>query len=180
MSVSFARPDVADLLFYVYSRALHPELFAVQAQRRITGANYEATVQICEAGHVLNFRQDDQTLIEIMTAEHQLFPQHKRLLNRRIQGCRNAACQLGKGVEYQVSFQLERLEPEVFLRAHEELLMDCRTAQLAHAFPSGHRFSPNPLSLLRVDADRRSLLVHAFHTFPDSCSVVKTQSLLEF
>lgn len=180
MSVSFARPDVSNLLFYVYSRALHPELFSVQAERKITGPNYEVVVQICEAGHVLNFRQDGQTLIEIMTAEHQLFPQHKRLLDRKIQGCRNAACQLGPGLEYQVSFQLERLEPEIFHHAHEELTMDCRTAQLAHAFPTAHRFSPNPLSLLRVDADRRSLLVHAFHTFPDSCAVVKTQSLLEF
>ncbi len=180
MSVSVARPDVSDLLFYVYSRNLHPELFAVQAERKIAGPNYEATVQVCEAGHVLKFCQGDQTLIEIMTAEHQLFPQHKRLLDRRILGCRNAACQLGSGVEYQVSFQLERLEPAVFHQAHEELVMDCRTAQLAHAFPAGHRFSPNPLSLLRVDADRRSVLVHAFHTFPDSFAVVKTQSLLEF
>lgn len=180
MSVSFARPDVSNLLFYVYSRALHPELFSVEAQRKITGPTYEVIVQICEAGHVLTFRQKDQTITEIITAEQQLFPQHKRLLDRRIQGCRNAACQPGRGLEYQASFQLERLEPEVFHRCHEELLMDCRGAELAHAFPLGHRFSPNPLSLLRVEADRKSLLVHAFHTFPDSNAVVKTQSLLEF
>lgn len=180
MSVSFARPDVSDLLFYVYSRALHPELFSVKAEKRIETPEYEAVVQICDAGHVLKFRQTDQPLIEIMTAENQLFPQHKRLLDRRIHGCRNAACHLPDGVEYQVSFQLEKLEPEVFHCAHEELVMDCRSAELAHAFPSGHRFSPNPLSLLRVEADRRSLLVHAFHTFPESWAVVKTQSLIEF
>jgi len=180
MSVSFARPDVSDLVFYVYSRSLHPELFAVQAERRITGPDYEAVVQICNAGHVLNFRQGDQPLIEIMTAEYQLFPKHKRLLDRRIHGCRNDACRLPEGVEYQVSFQLEVLEPEIFHRTHEEFVMDCRSAELAHAFPSGHRFAPSPLSLLRVDADRRSLLVHAFHTFPESWAVVKTQSLIEF
>ncbi len=180
MSVSFARPDVSELLFYVYSRALHPELFSVRTERRIQTSEYEATVQICEAGHVLHFRQHQHTLYEIITAEQKLFPQHKRLLDRKIHGCRHAACQLGNGVEYQVSFQLERLEPEVFDHAHEELLMDCRTAELAHAFPAGSRFSASPLSLLRVDADRRSLLVHAFHTFPESLAVVKTQSLIEF
>ena len=180
MSVSFARPDVSELLFYVYSRTLHPELFSVQAERRIVGPDYEAVVQICEAGHVLNFRHGNHNLIEIITAEHHLFPQHKRMLDRRIQGCRHASCHLGEDVEYQVSFQLERLEPEIFHRAHEELVMDCRTASLAHAFPSGHRFAPNPLSLLRVDSDRRSLLLHAFHTFPESSAVVKTQSLIEF
>lgn len=180
MSVSFVRPDVSNLLFYVYSRSLHPELFVVQAERRITGSDYEASVQICEAGHVLHFRHGEHNLIEIMTAEQRLFPTHKRMLDRRIQGCRNASCQLAEDVEYQVSLQLERLEPEIFHRAHEELLMDCRTATLSHAFPSGHRFAPHPLSLLRVDSDRRSLLVHAFHTFPESCAIVKTQSLIEF
>ncbi len=180
MSVSFARPDVSNLMFYVYARALHPELFSVKAERRIETADYEAVVQICNAGHVLRFRRQEHTLVEIMTAEHQLFPQHKRLLDRRILGCRHAACHPGGGVEYQVSFQLERLEPEVFHHAHEELALDCRSAELAYAFPSGHRFSPTPLSLLRVDADRKSLLVHTFHTFPECWAVVKTQTLIEF
>lgn len=180
MSVSIARPDVSDLFFSVYERTLHPELFVVQAERKILLPEYEATIQICEAGHVLSFRQqDDQPLIEVMTTESQFLPEHKRLLNQKIQGCRNASCRYREGVEYQVSFQLERLEPEIFQRAHEELVLDCRSADLAHTFVTGHRFAPKPLSLLRVDADRSSLLVHTFHTFPESWAVVKTQSLIE-
>ncbi len=109
----------------------------MQAERKITGPTYEVVVQICEAGHVLTFRQGEQTVVEIITAERQLFPQHKRLLDRKIQGCRNAACQPGGGVEYQASFQLERLEPVVFHRCHEELLLDCRARSWPMRFPWG-------------------------------------------
>ena len=180
MSVRIARPDISQLMFYVYSRALHPELFSVQAERRIDAGDYQAVVQICDTGHVVTFRQTDQPLLEIMTADQQPLPQHRRLVDRRIQGCRNAACRLGGGVEYQVSYQLEQLDPAVFQRVHEELAEDCRSADLSHVFPAVHRFSSNPLSLLRLAIDRRSLLVHAFHTFPESYAVVKTQSLIEF
>jgi Protein of unknown function DUF2617 len=83
------------------------------------------------------------------------------------------------GLRYCVSFQLERLEPGVFLNFHEELLSDCKRSTIAHRFPTENRLSPEPLSLLRTDVGADSLLVHAFHTFPDSCTVLKTQSLFE-
>jgi hypothetical protein len=38
----------------------------------------------------------------------------------------------------------------------------------------------NPISLVTVDAVRGGVAVQAFHTFPDECAVVKTQSLIEF
>ena len=43
-----------------------------------------------------------------------------------------------------------------------------------------HRLAVAPLSHIAVEARARSLLIHAFHTFPDDCAIVKTQSLFEF
>jgi hypothetical protein len=74
---------------------------------------------------------------------------------------------------------MERLEPTVFLNFHEELSADCKRAAVSYRFPSENRLSPEPLSLLRTDTGTRSLLIHAFHTFPESSSVLKTQSLFE-
>jgi hypothetical protein len=74
---------------------------------------------------------------------------------------------------------MERLEPIVFLNFHEELSADCKRAAVHYRFPTENRLSPEPLSLLRTDSGPRSLLIHAFHTFPESCSVLKTQSLFE-
>ena len=41
------------------------------------------------------------------------------------------------------------------------------------------RLAPAAVSYLQLDLFPRSLLVHAFHTFPENCAVVKTQTLIE-
>jgi hypothetical protein len=68
----------------------------------------------------------------------------------------------------------------VFLNLHEELSIDCGRADLAYRFPPANRLAPEALSLIRTEVCPRSLLIHAFHTFPESAAVVKTQSLFEF
>ncbi len=78
-----------------------------------------------------------------------------------------------------MSYHLERVDAEVFANLHEELSHDCLKADLSCRFPPANRLAPEPLSLLRADISPRSLLVHTFHTFPESCAIVKTQSLFE-
>jgi hypothetical protein len=68
----------------------------------------------------------------------------------------------------------------LYLRVHEELRADCAKADLAYEFPSPNRFSPGALSLVSAAVTRTSVLLHAFHTFPDHCAVVKTQTLVEW
>ena len=78
-----------------------------------------------------------------------------------------------------MSYHIERLNADLFLSFHNELLMDLERVELAHRFPSENRFSPEPVSLIRIDAQPDSLLLHSYHTFPESCAVVKSQSLFE-
>ena len=46
MSVLSVRPKVAELVFQLYGRNLHPELFEVFASQSIKRGDYEATVKI--------------------------------------------------------------------------------------------------------------------------------------
>lgn len=179
MSVSFARPSVSNLVFHVYERSVHPELFTVFAETELWQDAYIAAIRICDAGHTVSFRFGTSTVTEIAAARDQQFPQRKRSLDRRLRGCRDEMVAFENGLRYQVSYQLEQLEPEIFLNFHEELLIDCRRAAVAHRFPPSSRLAPEPLSLIRAEAAPRSLLLHAYHTFPESCAVVKTQSLFE-
>jgi hypothetical protein len=36
-----------------------------------------------------------------------------------------------------------------------------------------------PLTHIHVEARVKGLSIHAFHTFPDECAIVRTQSLFE-
>ncbi len=179
MNVDFARPNVSDLVFHLYGRSVHPELFEIYTESAIRRKAFEARVRICNAGHVIEFRRGGNTITEVTTTRKQPLPKKKRFLENRLRGNRDDAFHFECGIRYQVSYQLERLDREVFLNFHEELLMDCSRAETAHCFPAGTRLAPGPISLVQTDVCADSLLIHAFHTFPESYAVVKTQSLFE-
>ncbi len=179
MNVRFARPDASSLVFHVYGRSVHPELFQTFAEKHYALDRYSATLRLCEAGHVICFRYGQETLTEVAANSDQSFPERKRLLDRKLRGCRDEGLRLDSGLKYQVSYQLERVDTEVFLNLHEEISVDCRRADLAFRFPPASRFAPEPISLIRTEVTPRSLLVHAFHTFPESSAIVKSQSLFE-
>lgn len=179
MSVKFARPSSSGLVFHVYGRSVHPELFYVFAEKELWRDAYRAVIRICDAGHIVDFRYDNTTVTEVTATRQQSLPQKKRFLDKRLRGSRDESFRFENGLQYQVSYQLEQLDPEVYINFHEELLLDCGRVAVAHRFPSANRFSPEPLSLVRADANYDSLLIHAYHTFPESYSVVKTQSLFE-
>ena len=179
MSVGFARPDVANLVFQVFDRSLHPELFAVYAQAEIRQPRYAAAMHISDAGHVLSFRHAGRIVTEVTAAREMPLPQRKRMLSHKLRGHRHESLTLDGGIQYHVSFQLEQLDPEVFLHFQQELLLDSYRGQIAHRFGTHNRLAPAPLSFLQVESAADSLLVHAFHTFPDNFAVVKVQSLFE-
>ncbi len=179
MTVGFARPNSSRLVLHVYGRSVHPELFRIFAETEVSQDSYAADLCICDAGHLISFRFEGHTVTEVTASRDQLLPQKKRLLEKSLRGCRDETMRFEGGLQYSVSYQMERLDPAVFLNFHEELLSDCKRAAVAYRFPAENRLSPEPLSLLRTEVGAHSLLAHAFHTFPESCTVLKTQSLFE-
>lgn len=180
MSVGFARPDVSQLVFRVFDRSVHPELLRTHATWSAGQSEFTVRAGICDAGHVVAVRLRTGTLTEVALPVDHPLPTERCRLEKPMGGSRSATLELAElGVRMQLHHQVETVEPEVFLNLHEELLHDCRGAELAHTFTSINRFAPAAISLLRVDAQRDHLLVHAYHTFPDTCAIVRTQSLLE-
>ncbi|MCH8828685.1 MAG: DUF2617 family protein [Planctomycetes bacterium] len=179
MQVRFARPDVSELTFHVFERSVHPELFRVYAQQQVRQGAYSAEICICEAGHTVAVQYAEQTVTEVAASSRQLLPQKKHTLNHKLHGQREKSICFRNGIKYQVGFHLEQLDFEVFLNLHQELQTDCSRVELSHQFPAGGRLALEPLSVVRVFASPSSLLIHAYHTFPEDNAVVKSQSLFE-
>lgn len=179
MRVRSARPDVGTLVFRLFGRSIHPELMPVFAHSEIQHAAYTARIEIGDAGHVLRFRHNGQMLTEVATSAEYPLPQRKQVIGRRLRGQRNESVEHDAGILYHVSFQVEQLDPDVFLHFHEELLLDSTRCRVSHQFAPSNRLCPAPLSLVQTEATPHSLLIHTFHTFPDNRAVVKTQSLFE-
>ncbi len=171
------RPKVAELVFHVYGRPLHPELFEVYSTRTVKRGDYQAKIDITSAGHVVTWRYGGLTLTEVATAAHHPLPERRRILSYKLQGQRDDRIECRGGVSYEVSFQLEPVEPEVFWTFQEELTHDAKRQGMLHKFDSSGRMALGALSYINVDVRTRQLLVQAFHTFPDDYAIVKSQSL---
>src|SRR5437764_10570171 len=106
MSVDFSlRPRVADLVFQLYGRPLHPELFDILAVRKIQREDYDLTVRITRTGHVISWTNRNVQLTEVATAADQPLPESRRLLSDRLRGEHNRTLTCAHGIQYQTSFQ---------------------------------------------------------------------------
>ena len=178
MGVPSLRPRVCDLVFQVYAKPLHPELFDVLAMRRIQREDYDLIVRITRTGHVISWGNRETYLTEVAASDQPL-PERRRLLHHRLRGERTETLRTPQGITYQTSFQVEVLPPEIFLHIHDEILADGGKRGLLHNFQPHHRLALAPLGLVNAEARPGCLFLSAFHTFPDECTIIKTQSLIE-
>jgi hypothetical protein len=179
MGVQLLRPRVSDLVFQVYAKPLHPELFEILAVRKIQREDYELTARITRTGHVITWESRSAHLTEVAAAAEQPLPDKRCLLNFRLRNEHSAKLPCAAGFNYQTTFQVEILPPEIFLHVHDEIVADGGKRGLLHNFHAHHRLSLAPLGLITAEARAGCLFVSTFHTFPDEYAVVKSQSLIE-
>src|SRR3954465_10975975 len=101
MNGDLVRPRVSDLVFHLYGRPLHPELFDILEVRKVRREDYELTVRITRTGHVLSWENKDVFLTEVAAAGDEPLPEKRRLLSHRLRGehCAKLAC--AHGIHYQ-------------------------------------------------------------------------------
>ena len=179
MGTDYSRPRVDELVFHLFTRPLHPELFDTLAFRRVRRDDYTLTVRITRTGHVITWETPLALLAEVTATADQPLPSGGRVLRHRFQGERNNRFSPQPGLTYQTITQVEVLPPEIFLHVHEEIVSDGGKRGLLHNFQPHHRLALAPVGFVAVEAGRGFLSLSAFHTFPDEFTVVKTQSLIE-
>jgi hypothetical protein len=170
------RPKVAELVFQVYGRSLHPELFEIYESREIERGGYRARVDITSAGHVVSWRYGGITLTEVAASAHHPLPQRRRLMSYRLRGERKDRVECRGGVTYQMNFELETVDPSIFWTFQQELAQDGQRQGMLYTFDSSGRMALGALSYIYLETRNRTLLVQAFHTFPDDYAIVKCQS----
>lgn len=171
------RPKIAELTFQVYGRPLHPELFECHCSRLIERNNYTAQVQITSAGHVVTWKHLGLILTEVAAAANHPLPEKRRLMAHRLKGTQRDRIECRGGVTYEVEFALEPVEGETFWIYQKELAVAGAQQGLLHQFDSSGRFGLGAVSYIHFESREKSLLIQAFHTFPDDCAIVKSQSV---
>ncbi len=174
------RPKATDLVFQLYGRVVHPELFEICTSRSIDRGGYSASIAITTAGHLLTWRREGLTLTEVATAAAQPLPLKRRLLSHRIVGERGDRMECRGGTTYETCFQLEKVADDVLWSFQQELVAAGTKRGLLYRFQDGGRLALGAVSFIDIETRPRGLLVQAFHTFPEDRAIVKSQSLFEF
>ena len=180
MSSPLIRPRVADIVFRLFDRPLHPELFEVLSCRTIKRDGYTLFVRLTRTGHVMSWTDGRVHLEEITATGEMDLPESGRRLAHDFHKDRNTRCDFPSGVRYRLSSQLETLPLEQFLHTHEELALDGAKKGLVFHCKVGNRLGPSPLGVVIVQSVSAGLSTTAFHTFPDELAIIKTQSLIEW
>ncbi len=179
MGVRHGRTRIAELSLQVFSRAVHPEWFAVREHLRVIQDAWEADIRLIEGGHAIVFRSGRVRLTEVLSGSACELPDAGLLFHSRIRHERVATLHPNPAIEFQAAFEVERVDREVFDHLTEEMTLDASRGRLFHRFATENRLAPAPISHLRFEARKHSLSVYSFHSFPEESAIVRTQSLIE-
>lgn len=170
------RPKIAELAFAAFKRPLHPELYTIHESRRIQRSKYEARIDITSCGHVITFNTAGGTICEVATSAHQPLPRQRCLLSGPLKGSRREQAVCPSGIAYRTHFQLEPVDPQLFVLMQQQLGKG-PTEGLLHRFGASQRMGLGALSYIHVETRQCSMLIQAIHTFPDDYAIVKVESV---
>ncbi len=170
------RPKIAELNFILFGRAIHPELFNACASRQIERSNYTLDLNITSDGHMIVFRHADLTLAEVSAGHLHPLPEKRMLMNHAIKGNQTDQLVFRDLVGYECEFQREKVAAKTVL-AIQQQLSDFECQGLVHRFQSSGRMAFGAISYIDIQAYQNHVQVRSFHTFPDTCSIVKSSSI---
>jgi hypothetical protein len=179
MGVGFGRSSIADLAFQVFNRSLHPEWFVTRTFRRVELKGWIVDIRIVEGGHTAVFLSGPARLTEVLCGPETVLPEPGRLFYSHLRRERSTILRPEGTVEYQSCLEVERVDGEIFRHLCDEIALKASGDALLHRFPASNRLAPPPISHLQWSARASDLSIQSFHSFPDECAIVRTQSLFE-
>lgn len=173
------RPRINKLTFQLFGRSVHPELFEVQASRSSEREHYQVRYQITNVGHIISANVGGLLLTELSATAQQPLPRQRLLMAHDFADRRTDQVVVHERIRYSCDFQLEPVDARCFLAFQQALAQQTECDGLLFQFQSSGRLAFGAMSYVNVETRCRSIRVRAFHTFPDTCCMVKSSSLIE-
>ncbi len=170
---------VEELLFCLYQRPIHPELFKIHKAKRIEQSRYQAEIWVVGLAHVVTIQSGNQILTELITEDNEFLPKAGIATSFRFRGERDHAQSFNDGLKYILSTQVERMTPQLFPATHRDYVHYAQSRGLFVSFDDLAQDGLAPFSFVDFDARDHELHIHAFHAFPEELTLLKTQSIFE-
>lgn len=171
---------VEELVFSLFQRSVHPELFQIYARRRLKTEKYDAHIWLTGCTHVVSIFSGDVCLTEVVSPPDQPLPRQGLIERFQFRGPRSHKCTLSRGVSYMTDFQIEKMSTNLYRQSHIELEKFARNRGVFVKFPKLEVSGLQPFCYVDFEARRHELHIHAFSAYPEQLTMIKTQSLFDF
>lgn len=174
-----AQQRIDDLHFFLYHRALHPELFHIQQVRHLRQKRYNAEIWVVGLSHVVMLQAKNQVVTELTGPDSEILPKMGLVTRFRFRGEKDHTQGFDDGVQHIMSSQVERMTPNLFAASHRDLLRYSAKRGLLCKFPEWATGDLEPFTFIDYEAREGELHIHAYHAFPEELTLLKTQSIFE-
>jgi len=185
------RPCVSELTFLHYSKPIHPEFFRLVATRAVERSNYTICLHLTSTGHVAELQTNVNnakrySMTEAVTSAHIEMPDAP-ISALRFSGQQHETFRISEKFEVATTFGLETLDRKTFLAIQSELVRanggiqtktPCNNEMdgLFFHFGSNGRIAFGGLSYLTLETRQQRVRIRAYHTFPENCRVLTTDT----
>lgn len=166
--------------FHLFAKPVHPELVEVCGSRQVERDNYRITLNITTDGHLITFQHEDLVFCEVAAAASHELPQQQRLISHVASGsvANGPACYCDI-VGYQSQVSMDAVDPKIFVTIQQQLDKRVETDGLVHRFESNGRLNFGAISYMHAQSFIHHIRIRAFHTFPETCAVLKTDTVFK-
>ena len=176
------RPCVSELTFLHYARPIHPEFFRIVASRTVEHGDYALTVHLTSTGHVADFRINTPEgmrlfATEVATSAHFEMPDSP-VSAFRFKGRQKQLIPVSEFLQVETTFDCETLGRKAFLTMQSELIKAGELDGLFYHFGPNGRIALGGLSYLTLETRHNRVRIRGYHTFPESCRVLTTDTTM--
>jgi len=178
-SLGTTQQRIDELHFYLYKRAIHPELFRIYLTHRIRQQRYQAEIWITGLAHVVTVQAKDEILTELTSVNSDLLPKSGLVSTFRFRGERDHDEQPGTVIRHIMCTQVERMTPNLFEATYRDMHRHARRRGLIREFDQWEFNGMKPFTFIDQEPRERELHLHTFFTFPEDATLLKVQSIFE-
>ena len=161
-----------------YNRALHPELFDLQARRTDRHGDYEVELWVVPGGHTVRFQYASHTFTETVLERGDHLPETGLIHALPCLGEKDYEMPDPGRIGFVTTIQTEVLSDNLYNATLREMLDFAReTGALAHEWTDDHGVTC--LSVLDAQKYRREFHIQSYHLYGNSGVVLRTQSIFE-
>lgn len=179
MELGLTKQRSSDLNFFLYRRALHPELFHIYLDKHIEYSNFQADIWVTGLGHLVTLQSGGTMVTELMAAPSDLLTDRNLVTQFRFRGERDFQYRFGDSVRYIFSSQIEETTEHIFRTTNRDLVRYAQRKGLFVPYGQWRSNGLDPFSFIDYETRRHELHIHAYHVFPGEWRILRTQSIFE-